>query len=218
MNMYTKADIISLFIELLNNNSNSKHTDEDELRASLDLTTYIKSTVDTLFRYYIENSFIKESIKPQSPTLSEDQKPFYLRPRGEKTYSLFFSNIVLFTIFRDAFYIDDKEHNPNCSYKLSFEELLEEAFLYNNELADKDGRLFDKLDRSSLPVWRKYRVNFGYWFISETFLRAIETSINQYYKDGNIPEKVMDKLEAIKKRVAILRERMDQVDEQRRII
>lgn len=142
----------------------------------------IEVAVQKAFDYYEENRFIRKNVEPE-PKI--DSEKYYLLPRGEKIFSLFFSQSILFNILRDEFFFDDQKFNISCSNKLSFEDLFLEALTYEQHLIQVESRLFSRISENK--TWRDYLMFFGTWSASESFLTGIKKSIEQYYKNKTIP-------------------------------
>ena len=150
----------------------------------------IASIVHEAFIYFSENRFIRENI---NPLIFSDEAMYFLLPRGEQIFKLFFSQSILFTIFRDTFYLDNKVYNVKCSCDLSYSELLEEAFKYEEQLLELEKSLFSKIIANN--KMRAYTSFWGYWSASESFLNGISKSVNQFYKSGvdeNIKLRIKD--------------------------
>jgi len=160
---------------------------------------HIAKIVDKAFTYYEDNRFIKRNIDPDMP--SKEVKYFML-PRGEQIFNLFFSQTILFTIFRDAFLMNDKVYDLRCSDKMSTTSLFYEALKYEQSLINLEIRLFNKITENKM--WRNYTALFGAWSVSERFLNGINKSIQQVYKGDSIPNDLRTKLNDIKNHVEVL--------------
>jgi len=151
--------------------------------------TEVKNIVENAILYYEENRFIKRNISPEA---DKTQRSYFILPRGEQIYHLFFSQSILFDIFRDAYCWDDSIFSSRCSYELSVEELFGEALKYVKQCIFLEIRFFAKVTQNKM--WKTYTSVFGNWSFSESFLNGIRKSINQVYASYSIPEKISTEL------------------------
>lgn len=146
----------------------------------------VEDAVQMAFSYYEENRFIRKNVDPLA---NEETTKYFMLPRGEQIFDLFFSQSILFTIFRDAFLWDQNIYDVRCSMEISFEDLLIEAFKYQNQLYAQEVLLFNRIIENK--VLRSYIATFGRWSSSESFLNGIEKSVQQYYKSNTgVPERI----------------------------
>ena len=149
-----------------------------------------EKAVLTAFTYYEENRLIRKNVDPLS---YDGSIKYFMLPRGEKIFDLFFSQSILFTIFRDAFLWDKDIYDVRCSMNMTFEDLLVEALKYQSQLYKQEVKLFQRTIQNGML--RSYIATFGTWSISESFLRGIEKSVMQYYKNtSSIPENIRNRL------------------------
>lgn len=160
---------------------------------------HIIKTVAAAFEYYEENRFIKKNVDPE---LHTEEIKFFILPRGEQTFNLFFSQSILFTIFRDTYILDSNKYDVRCSNYMGFSNLLTETLKYEKQLLYLEVRFFNKITENKM--WRNYVSFWGPWCISEQFLGAIYRSLQQFYKDNEIPNNILEQLEAFKKDVNVL--------------
>lgn len=158
----------------------------------------VETIVQNAFAYYEENRFIRKNVDPEIRT---EKRKYFLLPRGEQIFHLFFSQSILFTIIRDAFLWNDKEYDTRCSNYMSFAELLNEAIKYEKHLIVLETRLFEKITQNGM--WRNYISFFGAWSVSESFYKGIRKSVHQYYKDKRdpVPDEINQELRTIKENV-----------------
>lgn len=158
----------------------------------------IESIVKNIFTYYEENRFIRENVDPEH--YSEKRK-FFMLPRGESIFHLFFSQSILFTIFRDAYLWNDHRFDTRCSKDMSFRDLLIETINYEDHLLTVESEFFQKVSQNAM--WRDYISFFGAWSVSESFLNGIKKSVQQYYKNKRapIPNDTLQKIEEYKIKV-----------------
>lgn len=149
----------------------------------------INKIIKTSINYYKENRFIRKNIDPQE---ENDENSYFMLPRGEQIFDLFFSSSILFNIFRDAFLWNDTKFAVDCSYKLSFEELIFEAIKYFDVLYDLESRLFKKIKCNK--KWRIYVSLVGEWSAAQSFLEGLKKSIAIYYNEYPIPDTVTEKI------------------------
>ena len=62
------------------------------------LKTDIGDQIEYAFKYFEENRFIHLNVNPM---IESGDDEYYMLPRGEQTFDLFFSRSILFTVFRD---------------------------------------------------------------------------------------------------------------------
>lgn len=150
----------------------------------------VEKAVQTAFTYYEENRFIRKNVDPRS---YDGSIKYFMLPRGEQIFDLFFSQSILFTIFRDAFLWNKDIYDVRCSMNISFEDLLVEALKYQSQLYNQELKLFQRILQNGML--RSYIATFGTWSISESFLSGIEKSVMQYYKNTtSVPEKIRNRL------------------------
>lgn len=124
-------------------------------------------------------------------------------PRGEEIFDLFFSQTILFNIFRDSFVWNSECYSVLCSYRLSFGEIINEAIKYEKQLIKTERRFFEKIASSNM--WLTYISLFGAWSVSESFLNGIKTSVKQFYKaDDDIANEINNQLVEIETDVSQL--------------
>ena len=156
----------------------------------------IEKAAQTAFSYFEENRFIRKNIDPRR---DDGGLKYFMQPRGEQIFDLFFSQTILFTIFRDAFFWDKQTYDTRCSIHMSFEDLTGEAIKYANQLIEIELKLYRRILQNGML--RSYIANFGTWSVAESFLSGIENSTVQYYKDASaIPENIQKKLAEAKQR------------------
>lgn len=156
----------------------------------------IDRAVQEAFSYYEDNRFIRKNVDPRR-TGSEDK--YFMQPRGEQIFDLFFSQTILFTIFRDAFFWDKQTFDARCSVKMRFEDITREAIKYANQLREVELMLHRRIVENRML--RAYIANFGIWSVAESFLSAIKNSITQYYKDTSaIPDSIQKELNEAEQR------------------
>lgn len=160
---------------------------------------HIMKVVNDAFTYYEENRFIKKNIDPE---VNSEQAKYFMLPRGEQIFTLFFSQTILFTIFRDAFFMDSKEYSLSCSSKMSATDLFAETLKYERSLINLEVRLFNKITNNKM--WRNYVAFFGPWSVSENFLNGITRSIQQVYRSDPIPDDLRTQLNEFKKHTDVL--------------
>lgn len=153
----------------------------------------IYSSID----YYEDNRFIRRNFD------QDDQKEkdlYFMLQRGEKIFDLFFSQSILFTIFRDAFLWNEDEFSVACSNTMSFEELVLEAIKYETKLIDIESVMLRKIKENN--TLKNYISIIGEWSASEEFLSGINKSLIQFYKkDTSIPHSIKSQTEELKLRV-----------------
>lgn len=152
----------------------------------------IRKVVENAFTYYEENRFIRKNVDPEA--ISE-RTTYFMLPRGMQIFNLFFSQSILFSIFRDAFFWDDTKYDTRCSTYLTFDELLDEAIKYDQQLVDLEQELFKKICDNHMM--RSYISFFGYWSASESFWTGIKKSVQQFYKNESAPEEVLKKMNVL---------------------
>lgn len=160
---------------------------------------HIFKVVESAFAYYEDNRFIKKNINPETKS---EQIEYFMLPRGDQIFTLFFSQTILYTIFRDTFFVNDKEYTLRCSSKMTFADLLPETLRYEHNLIELEFRLFNKITQNKM--WRNYVTFWGPWSISENFLNGINRSIQQVYKGEPIQDDLRKQLDEFKKQVNIL--------------
>lgn len=164
----------------------------------------IKDQIESIFKYFEENRFIHKNVNPQ---IKSNDDEYYMLPRGEQTFDLFFSRSILFTIFRDNYLLDSKEFDTRCSKHLTFENLLVESLKYEEQLIKLEKRFFQSI--STNKMWRNYISTFGSWSLSESFLNGLDTSIKKFYRDKaseKIPHELSQKRNYLHKEVQSLTE------------
>lgn len=160
----------------------------------------IEKAVQNAFLYYEDNRLIRKNADPRR---DKSGLKYFMQPRGEQIFDLFFSQTILFTIFRDAFFWDKQIFDTRCSINMSFESLTGEALKYVNQLLEIELKLYRRILQNGML--RSYIANFGAWSVAEGFLNAIENSTLQYYKNNSaIPEKIHKQLSEIKQRTTQL--------------
>ncbi len=157
----------------------NKGSDQDRKRAYDD----IKDAVQRAFSYYEDNRFIRKNVDPM---VESGEIKYFMLPRGEQIFDLFFSQSILFGIFRDAYLLDTEIFNAKNSSELSFEELTTEAFNYERQLMSMEGRLLGRVKENG--EWPTYYAMLGQYSLSSEFLYAIEKSIEQFYKEKDDPK------------------------------
>lgn len=159
----------------------------------------IRKVVERSFAYYEENRFIRKNVDPEKRT---DDVKYFIQPRGLQIFDLFFSQSILFSIFRDAYLWDGGKYSTLCSNSLSFQELTLEALKYERRMIELEAGLFNAI--SARGMWRNYISFFGPWSTSESFLAGIKRSVQQYYKDDPVPQKIASQLNEYERRTASL--------------
>lgn len=163
------------------------------------------------FVYYAENRFIR---KNDNPYEAQGEHAYFMLPRGEQIFDLFFSQSILFSIFRDTYLWSSKTFRTQCSCRLLFSELLSETIKYEETLIAIETKLFKKITENN--TWRVYISLFGTWSVSHNFLQGIKKSMQQFYKEGDypIPEEISSEIVNIEKRVSSLLELLDNFDDE----
>ena len=196
--LLTEEKLVSIFSNLI------LGTEE---KGNVDKKSRIQETVHDAIIYYRENRLIHINDDPKDVG---DVPAYYMMPRGAQIFELFFSQIILFTIFRDTFLLSNKKYSVECSYQLSFSNLLSEAIKYEETLIETETKLFKKV--TSNNAWNIYVSIFGTWSASSSFLTGIDKSTRQFYKEG-IPAEVSKKIDELQERVDDLVEVFVQFDE-----
>lgn len=160
----------------------------------------IAKSVNAAISYYVENRFVRKNIEPDT---ENDSKMYYMLPRGEQIFDLFFSQSILFSIFRDAFFWDNSKFDTKCSKYLLFENLVLEALKYCEQLLNTESVFFDKITENK--AWNEYQTIWGRWSIAEKFYEGIAKSIQQFYKeDSPIPFDITEKMSEMENQIAAL--------------
>ena len=120
-------------------------------------------------------------------------------PRGEQIFDLFFSQSILFAIFRDTYVWDANKYDIRCSNQMHSDEIFLETIKYGNSLFNLEKRLFDKISQNRM--WRAYISFLGAWSVSESFVDGITKSINQFYRDKVIPDVIHSELSKLSENV-----------------
>lgn len=163
---------------------------DDAVGKAARIQNEVEKAVQTAFTYYEENRLIRKNVDPRS---SDGSMKYFMLPRGEQIFDLFFSQSILFTIFRDAFLWDKDIYDVRCSMNIPFEDLLVEALKYQSQLHEQEAKLFQRIIHNGML--RSYIATFGTWSISESFLSGIEKSVLQYYKNlTSVPENIRNRL------------------------
>lgn len=156
----------------------------------------VEKVVNSSFAYYEDSRFIHKNINPQ---MEEGETKYYMLPRGEYIFDLFFSQMILFTIFRDAYLWDDRIFSAECSSFLSFDDLLKEALKYEAQLVDIEKKFFQKIQLNG--KWRRYISCFGDWSVSYSFLYGIDKTIQQFYRSSPPQREIMEEYAKLEKEV-----------------
>lgn len=189
LNLYSVEHLVDCISDLIGLDQNKR-----------DERTRIEKIIREAFTYYEDNRFIH---KNDNPTSTSGTTKYYMLPRGEEIFDLFFSQTILFNIFRDSFMWNSECYNILCSYQLSFGEIIKEAIKYEKQLIKTERRFFEKIARSNM--WITYISLFGAWSVSESFLNGIKTSVKQFYKiDDDIANEINNQLVEIETDVSQL--------------
>jgi len=176
------------------------------------LKTEIGDQIEQVFKYFEENRFIHLNVNPQ---IESNDDEYYMLPRGEQTFDLFFSRSILFTIFRDNYLFDSKKFDTRCSKYLTFEKLLIESLRYEKQLIELEKRFFQVISENKM--WRSYISTFGPWSPSESFLKGVDTSIKKFYKNktsSQIPSKLLEERDHLYKEISSLTEIFSEISEE----
>lgn len=166
------------------------------------LKTDIGDQIEYAFKYFEENRFIHLNVNPM---IESGDDEYYMLPRGEQTFDLFFSRSILFTVFRDNYLLDSKNFDTRCSKFLSFEQLLVETLKYEKQLIELERRLFQNISKNKM--WRSYISTFGSWSLSESFLKGLDTSIEKFYKNKTstqVPSELAEERDYLHKEIQSL--------------
>lgn len=160
----------------------------------------LNNLVNSTISYYKDNRFIRKNVDPLE---NLDENKYFMLPRGEQIFDLFFSKIILFTIFRDTYIFNNERFDTRCSYKMSFNDLIFEAFKYEELLIDLELKLFRKIQKNNRI--QDYISLVGEWSFSENFLEAINKSAVQFYKGKDaIPQNISVKIEEFKQKTLMI--------------
>lgn len=190
-NLFSANDLINQVTDLIfsptGKNINNKKID-------------LQEHIQTAFLYYEENRFIKKNVDPRAEYNTER---YFMLPRGEQIFDLYFSQSILFNIFRDTYTFDGECFDLRCSYELTFDELTHEYLKYLELLINAEKSMFNRITINK--KWKPYLTLFGQWSASENLFNGLKNSLQQYYKTGNyidlMPRDNIDKYKVIEKAV-----------------
>lgn len=197
------ADIVDVINDCFTSDDESVNGEKTRQRQK-----EVEKIVNASFEYYEDNRFIHKNINPQ---MEEGKTKYYMLPRGEYIFDLFFSQMILFTIFRDAYLWDDRIFSAECSSFLSFDDLLKEALKYEAQLLEIETKFFQKIQLNG--KWRRYISCFGDWSVSHSFLYGIDKTIQQFYRNSVPQTEIKEEYDKLENEVKLLTNVFDMAHE-----
>lgn len=141
--------------------------------------------------------FIKNDYLPRENEKVENQ--LYITAKGNTIFEEFLKSSILFSIFRDELSFEHTRYNVKCTCDLTQEELNQEFFKYIEDFWDVEKDYFSVVLAEQARK-DEYTQCFGQFILSQKMLKALEDSINVFYKENiteNAPMKEL--LKKIKK-------------------
>ena len=134
----------------------------------------LADNISEILEYYTNYSLIGNN--------ENENRLYYLTPKGNATFRQFLYNSILFGIFRDQFVFDDKYYSIKCSHELSSLELDQEYYKYINGFKDYEYTVLDSIFK--YPQQKDlFKIEFGNELISTSLYKGLYRSLDRYTED-----------------------------------